>query len=75
MMVFLEVDPEVLLQRVSARVGHFFPRKLLESQLATLEHPSPAEEPRVRVIAGDGDSQATVTEIIATLWPAGPPAD
>jgi gluconokinase len=66
-MVFLEVDPEVLLQRVSARPDHFFPRKLLESQLATLEPPSPAEEPRVRVLAEDGDPQETVAKIIVAL--------
>jgi gluconokinase len=72
-MVFLEADPEVLLQRVSARADHFFPRMLLESQLAALEHPSPAQEPRVRVITGDGSAQERVAEIIATLWPAGAP--
>lgn len=72
-MVFLEADPEVLLQRVSARADHFFPRRLLESQLAALEHPSPAREPRVRVITGDGSAQDRVAEIIATLWPAGAP--
>jgi gluconokinase len=72
-MVFLEADPEVLMQRVSARADHFFPRKLLESQLATLEQPSSAQEPRVRVIAGDGTAQEMAAKIIATLWPSGAP--
>jgi gluconokinase len=73
-MVFLEVDPEVLRRRVSARADHFFPRKLLESQLAALEQPSLVEEPRVRVITtGDGAPEETAAKIIATLWPSGAP--
>jgi gluconate kinase len=70
-MVFLEVDPEVLLRRVSAREDHFFPRKLLETQLAALERPSAAEEPGVRVIVGVGDAQEMAAKIIAALWPDG----
>jgi gluconokinase len=66
-MAFLDVDPEVLRQRVLARPDHFFPRKLLESQLTALERPSPAEEPRVRVITGDGDAQETAARIITAL--------
>jgi gluconokinase len=72
-LAFLDVAPEVLLRRVSARPDHFFPRKLLESQLAALEPPSPAEAPRVRVIPGDGDAQETAGKIIAALWPHGRP--
>ena len=72
-MVFLEVDPEVLRQRISARPNHFFPRKLLESQLATLEQPSAAEEPRVRALTEAGDPQELAAKIIAVLWPDGAP--
>lgn len=72
-MVFLEVDPEVLRQRISARPNHFFPRKLLESQLETLEQPSAAEEPRVHAIKEDGDAQELAAKIIAVLWPDGAP--
>jgi gluconokinase len=72
-MVFLEVDAEVLLQRVSGRPDHFFPRKLLESQLAALEQPSPAEEPRVRAIAEVAGAQETTDKIMALLWPSGAP--
>lgn len=72
-MVFLEVSREVLLQRVSARPEHFFPEKLLDSQLATLEPPTPQEEPHVHVIMADGDAHETADEIIAAVWPHGEP--
>jgi len=70
-MVFLEVDHETLLRWVSARPAHFFPGKLLASQEAALEQPSPAEEPRVRVISANGEPTDTVTKIITSLWPRG----
>jgi gluconokinase len=84
-MVFLDVDREILLRRVAARPGHFFPRKLLESQLAALERPSPAEAPRVLLITEDastedgnqdastedGGAQETAAKIIAMLRPHG----
>jgi gluconokinase len=34
----LDVDPDALRGRMTARTGHFMPTSLLESQLATLEH-------------------------------------
>jgi gluconokinase len=72
-MVFLEVDQEILLRRVSARPDHFFPRKLLESQLATLEKPSPAQEPHVRVIPEDSPAPEIAAKIIDTVCPHGAP--
>jgi gluconokinase len=71
MMVFLEVSDEILAQRVAARPGHFFPGKLLASQLETLEPPAPDE--RVRVIREEGDAAQTAAKIIALLWPDGKP--
>ena len=47
-MVFLQVSRAVLEQRLTARPGHFFPEKLLDSQLATLEPPGPDERVRTR---------------------------
>ncbi len=41
--VYLRVPREVLAARLSARIGHFFPPILLESQLAVLEEPAPEE--------------------------------
>jgi gluconokinase len=72
-MAFLEVDPDILVYRLSARSGHFFPEKLLQSQLDTLEEPSPADEPNVHVIAADGDATETAALVIAVLWPTGLP--
>ena len=37
--VFLQVDPDVLAQRLEQRTGHFFARPLLDSQLSALETP------------------------------------
>jgi gluconokinase len=71
-MVFLQVSRAVLEQRLLARAGHFFPEKLLDSQLATLEPPAPDE--RVQTVLEDGDPARTATKIIATLWPDGEPA-
>jgi gluconokinase len=40
--VYLHVDKETLTERLKKRAGHFFPKELLESQLATLETPHDA---------------------------------
>lgn len=55
--VFLDGPREILLQRMSARKGHFMKEKMLDSQLATLERPS-AEPDVVTVdLRADTDSQ------------------
>lgn len=41
-LVLLDVPPEVLASRLARRTGHFFPKELLASQLATLEAPAGA---------------------------------
>ena len=41
--VFLRGSPTLLAERVASRRGHFMPPSLLESQLATLQEPSPEE--------------------------------
>jgi gluconokinase len=40
--VFLDVDQSTLLDRLQKRQAHFFPKELLDSQLATLEPPKDA---------------------------------
>jgi gluconokinase len=70
-MVFLQVSRAVLVQRLTARPGHFFPENLLDSQLATLEPPAPDE--RVQTVLAEGDSAQTAATIIAMLWPYGEP--
>ena len=70
MMVFLMVSREVLDRRLLSRPGHFFPEKLLDSQLADLEPPTPDEQ-RVQTVLAEGDAPQTAAKVIATLWPYG----
>ena len=69
-MVYLQVSRDVLDRRLLARRGHFFPEKLLDSQLAILEPPTPDEE-RVVTVLAEGDPAQTAAKVIATLWPYG----
>jgi gluconokinase len=69
-MAFLMVSPEALDRRLTTRPGHFFPEKLLESQLAALEPPT-ADEERVLTVLAEGDAPQTAAKTIATLWPYG----
>jgi gluconokinase len=64
-MVFLEVDRDALVQRLTHRLGHFFPEKLLDSQLAAVEPPAPDE--RVLVVPEHGGPGRIVTEIVTRL--------
>ena len=66
-MVFLEVGREELARRLAARQGHFFPEKLLGTQLDTLDPPQPDEH--VISVADAGDPADTVASIIEILWP------
>jgi gluconokinase len=70
LVVFLQVDKDVLAQRLSHRPGHFFTRQLLQSQLDTLEPPAPDE--RVRVVPVEDGAAKTAAKIAALLWPDGP---
>jgi gluconokinase len=69
-MVFLQASRDVLDRRLLARRGHFFPEKLLDSQIAALEPPTP-DEKRVVTVLAEGDPAQTAAKIIATLWPYG----
>ena len=69
-MVFLQVSRELLERRLMARTDHFFPEKLLDSQLADLEPPTPDEQ-QVQTVLAEGDAPQTAAKIIATLWPYG----
>ena len=65
-MVFLEVvDRETLVARLKGRHGHFFHSELLDSQLAAVEPPLPAE--RVIVVGDDNPPADVVREIIMRL--------
>ena len=68
-MVFLAPDREVLVRRLAARHGHFFPEELLGSQFADLEPPQPDE--RVLTVTPAGTPEATADAIVAVLFPQG----
>jgi gluconokinase len=70
-MAFLMVSRDVLEKRLLDRPDHFFPRRLMESQLADLEPPEPDE--RVHQVLSQGDPAETAAKVIATLWPYGEP--
>ena len=71
-MIFLQVSRQVLEERLLTRPDHFFPEKLLDSQLAALEPPAAREE-RVQTVTAEGDPPQTAAKVIATLWPYGEP--
>ena len=64
-MVFLHASREVLEARLRARHGHFFPAALLDTQLADLESPQPAED--VLVVEATTRPDQAVDEIIRRL--------
>jgi gluconokinase len=72
-MVYLLADRAALSQRLTGRHGHFFPPELLDSQLADQELPH--DETDVLVVTPVGTPGDTVTEIIARVWPSGPPPE
>jgi gluconokinase len=71
-MVFLEASAEVLEERLRTRPGHFFPERLLNSQLSTLEVPAP-DEKQVHVVVSQNSSEETAALVLATVWPDGEP--
>jgi gluconokinase len=59
-LIHLQGDPPTLAERLAGRSGHYMKAGLLESQLATLEEPSPAEGTTV-------DITSPADEIVATI--------
>jgi gluconokinase len=64
-MVILLADPATLAARLATRRGHFFPARLLQSQLADLEMPDDAE--RTFVVLAARSPAETADEIIRRL--------
>jgi gluconokinase len=58
---FLRVSRDELARRLAARVGHFMPPTLLDSQLATLE--PPAADEGVVTVDAEGDVDAVVAAV------------
>jgi gluconokinase len=67
--VFLDVDRELLRQRLLTRHGHFMHADMLSSQLATLEPPTPAEHPVTIRITADTEPRLVADKIIDSLKP------
>ncbi len=63
--LFLHGSPDLLAERIAARIEHFAPPRLLQSQLATLEEP--LDEPDVLRVAIDGPIAAVVARATASL--------
>ena len=59
--VFLKGERALIAERIAGRRGHFMPPSLLDSQLATLEEPSPDEQAWVC------DIQQSPQDIVAAL--------
>ena len=64
-LVFLDLGHDMDVTRLTARHGHFFPAKLLDSQFDDLEVPRPAEG--ALVVPADGMPEELVAAIIAGL--------
>ena len=64
-MVFLQVSHDQDVARLTARQGHFFPSKLLESQFAAMEMPQDSE--RILVLTAQQSPADVVAEIIRRL--------
>ena len=70
--VHMDASPELLAARLDARVGHYMPASLLESQLQILEPPGPDE----RAVAINANQPAAQIAEQAAAWLAAlpPPA-
>jgi len=64
-MFFLVISHDADEARLTARHGHFFPEKLLDSQFAALEVPEPSEG--VALIPATGTPEQAVDEILRDL--------
>jgi gluconokinase len=60
-LVYLKGDKPLIGERLSARVGHFMPAALLDSQFDALEEPGPDEDPHVIEVA------ASPEEVVAAI--------
>ncbi len=63
--IYLEVDRDIIRERIEARKHAYFPAALLDSQFADLEPPGPDEHPIVVEAAWPIETQ--VGEIVAAL--------
>jgi gluconokinase len=65
--VYLDVDHELLRQRLIARHGHFMHANMLDTQLATLEPPDAAEHSIAVPVTAATEPASTVDKIVLAL--------
>ncbi|MEU3794461.1 gluconokinase, GntK/IdnK-type [Streptomyces fructofermentans] len=65
-LVYLHGSRALIHDRLASRHGHFFPARLLESQLADLQEPGPDEHPLTVEI--DQTPEAIVTEVLSLMY-------
>jgi gluconokinase len=65
-MVHLDGDYDLIARRMAERKGHFFPVKLLKTQVRELERPGP-DEPDVLTVSVAGTPEDTVRQIVDAL--------
>ena len=70
--VILQVDRDVLAARLASRRGHFFPARLLQSQLTDLEMPGDGESALVAAVSARSPAEIA-DEITRRLGLADPP--
>lgn len=61
-LMYLKGDKSVIAARMANRKGHYMPTSLLDSQIATLEPPTPDERPLVVDIEGTIDDMVAQAE-------------
>jgi len=64
-LVYLQGSHELIANRLAARMGHYMPPTLLDSQFATLEEPGPDEHPIV--VSVDHPTEEIVAQVIQAL--------
>ena len=64
--VYLSADEALLIQRVGARLGHFFGADLVHSQMIILEEPKPRENDIIKVDVS-GDLESVKKEVLARI--------
>ncbi len=63
--VYMKSDHDTIRARLAKRVGHFFPRHLLDAQFADLDEPGP-NEPHIAVPIGQTPAEQ-VEDVLAAL--------
>jgi len=66
--IFLDVPQEVAERRVAERASHFLPARLVATQFATLERPTPQEHD-VMTVQACGSAAATLAAVLRALAP------